>query len=192
MNAFHGVTLPERARGVARRRILHDGQGECGEGTVFQNTCVLSLMFTEALFEDLVRSYQEDFDMELAEATEEAKRELNMRGLAYVGDSHKSQKLPDPPCLSLLEEMVEYSKKRNVQRMLVLSESLLVFDKIEFIPQSALPSPVCLGLLTSATLLGEEPTGLGASSAILKILLGQSANTLISRILTSSERSLHA
>lgn len=125
----------------------------------------------KALFEDLVRSYQEDFDMELAEATEEAKRELNMRGLAYVGDSHKSQKLPDPPCLSLLEEMVEYSKKRNVQRMLVLSESLLVFDKIEFIPQSALPSPVCLGLLTSATLLGEEPTGLGASSAILKILL---------------------
>ena len=149
-------------------------------------------MFVKALFEDLVRSYQDDFDMEFTEATEEAKRELNMRGLAYVDDPHESQKLPDPPCLSLLEELVEYSKKRNVQSMLILSKSLLVFDSIEFIPQSALPSPVFPGLLTSATLLGEEPTGLCASSAILKILLGQYVDILILSILISSERSLHA
>ena len=107
-------------------------------------------------------------------------------------DFRVGQKLPDPPCLSLLEELVEYSKKRNVQSMLILSKSLLVFDSIEFIPQSALPSPVFPGLLTSATLLGEEPTGLCASSAILKILLGQYVDILILSFLISSERSLHA
>ena len=138
----------------------------CTEGVVDE-------LLQQALFDDLVQSYQVDFQLSFPEATKEAIEEIHMRGLEFNPDARIEATSDGTSISSALVMISAAARESDFCKLKAAAQELQdIVSRGADINQTEVQVVLSIEIISAVRLLLDMPDKHDACCAILKVVAG--------------------